>query len=197
LALPDRIPVKISSEAAGTISITPVVRQELTAAQLVENILRVTGKDAARVREVLRQGTVVNGASRFRWESIQALPEEVDRVLTAFPDPDPHRPFHPDGCVRIRLLGGRSTVEVDRAAASRRRLFRRRSFWEAVLQVAGRLPLTYHDYSYGERADVYSADLPADALQELCDEAPLLRYSSLAATIRDHSWNRIELWVER
>ena len=46
MALPERISVKISSEAAGSISITPVVRQELAAAQLVENILRVIHIDS-------------------------------------------------------------------------------------------------------------------------------------------------------
>ena len=81
MALPERISIKISSEAAGSISITPVVRQELAAAQLVENILRVTGKDAGRVRDVLRQGTVINGASRFRWEPLQVSLEDVSGAL--------------------------------------------------------------------------------------------------------------------
>ncbi len=197
MALPDRIPVKISSEAAGTISLTPVVRQDLPAAQLIENILRITGKDAARVREVLRQGTVVNGASRFRWESIHALPEEVTQALAAFPDPDPSRPFDAARCIRIRLTGGRSPLELDRTAASRRRLLRRRSFWQAVLEVVGNLPVTYYDYSYADRADVYHADLTADAARSLRQESGLLPYTSLAVAIRESSWVRLELWVER
>jgi hypothetical protein len=197
LPLPERIAVKISTEAAGSISITPVVRQELPARQLVENILRVTGKDAARVCEVLRQGTVVNGASRFRWSPIDAEPGEVAEALAAFPDPDPTRFFDPARCLRARLSGGRSPIDFDRGAASRRRLFRRRSFWEVVLDIADRTPLTYHGYSYGDRADVYFADLPGDAIARLRDRSGLLPYGSLAAAIRGSSFSRLELWVER
>ena len=197
MALPERIPVKISSEAAASISITPVVRQELAAAELVENILRVTGKDAARVREVLRQGTVINGASRFRWEPIGASAEEVSAALAGFPDPDPGRPFVAARCVRVRLAGGRSPVDLARDAASRRRLLRRRCYWEAVMEAVGRLHLTYHGYSYGERADVYHADVTAQAVEALRAQAGLLPYSSLAAAIREQAFSRLEFWVER
>lgn len=197
MPLPERIAVKISTEAAGSISITPVVRQELPARQLVENILRVTGKDAARVREVLRQGTVVNGASRFRWNPIEAEPGEVAEALAAFPDPDPARPFDPARCLRARLPGGRSPIELDREAASRRRLFHRRSFWDVLLEIALQARLTYHGYSYGDRADVYFADLSSEAIARLREESGLLAYSSLAAAIRDSSFSRLEVWVER
>ena len=197
MALPERISVKISSEAAGTISITPVVRQELAAAQLVENILRVTGKDAARVRDVLRQGTVINGASRFRWESLPISLEDLSGVLAAFPDPDPGRAFDAGRCVRARLAGGRAPIELERAAASQKRWLRRRSFWEAVLEVAGRAPLTYRDYSYGDRADVYYTELTPATAQLLRESAGLLSYSSLAAVVREYSFSRLELWVER
>ena len=48
MALPDRIRVKLSSEAAEGISITPVVAREMPLRELVEYMLGVTGKDAAR-----------------------------------------------------------------------------------------------------------------------------------------------------
>ena len=195
--LPERITVKISSEAAGTISITPVVRQELPAAQLLENILRVTAKDAARVRDVLRQGTVINGASRFRWEPLHLSPEEVTAALATFPDPEPGRAFDPTRCVRARLVGGRAPIELERPAASRRRWFRRRSFWDVILEVAQHSAPTYHDYSYGDRADVYHASLPAEALALIREAAGLLAYSSLAEVVRGYSFSRLELWVER
>lgn len=197
MALPERISVKISSEAAGSISITPVVRQELAAAQLVENILRVTGKNAGRVRDVLRQGTVINGASRFRWEPLQASAEDVAGVLTAFPDPEPGRAFDAGRCVRARLSGGRAPIDLGRDAVSRRRFLRRRSFWDAVLEAAAKMPLSYRDYSYGDRADVYSAELTAEAVELLRESAGLLTYSSLAESIRGFRFNRLELWVER
>ena len=50
MALPPTVRVKLSSEAAGSISLTPVVVQEFAIRELVENILAVTGKDEARVR---------------------------------------------------------------------------------------------------------------------------------------------------
>ena len=197
MALPDRIAVKISSEAAGSISITPVVRQEFAVAQLVEQILRVTGKDAGRVRDVLRQGTVIQGASRFRWEALHVSLEEVSGVLASFPDPDPGRPFDARRCVRARLVGGRSPIELERGAVSRRRLFRRRSFWDAVLEAAGSVTLAYHGYSYADRADMYYGELAAEALELLRDQAGLLPYSSLAEVVRLYSFSRLELWVER
>ena len=197
MALPERISVKISSEAAGSISITPVVRQELAAAQLVENILRVTGKNAGRVRDVLRQGTVINGASRFRWEPLQASAEDVAGALAAFPDPEPGRAFDAGRCVRARLSGGRAPIELGRDAVSRRRFLRRRSFWDAVLDAAAKVTPSYRDYSYGDRADVYSAELTAEAVELLRESAGLLTYSSLAESIRGFRFNRLELWVER
>jgi hypothetical protein len=197
LALPERISVKISSEAAGSISITPVVRQELAAAQLVENILRVTGKNAGRVRDVLRQGTVINGASRFRWEPLQVSADDVSGALAGFPDPEPGRAFDAGRCVRARLAGGRAPIELERKAVSRRRLLRRRSFWDAVLEAAAKVTLSYRDYSYGDRADVYSAELTAEAVELLRESAGLLTYSSLAESVRGFRFNRLELWVER
>ena len=67
MSLPDRVRVKLSSEAAEGISITPVVVQEIGTRELVEYMLGLTGKDEARVRELLLRGTLVSGASRFRW----------------------------------------------------------------------------------------------------------------------------------
>ena len=195
--MPERIQTKISSEAAGSISFAPVVRREITSAELLEAILRVTGKDAARVCEVLRQGTVVNGASRFRWQSIEAGPEEVARAMDAFPDPQPGRPFDAGRCVRARLLGGRAPIDLDRQAASSKSWFARSSFWQVLMEAAARLPLVYQQYSYAERADVYLADLPLEAACVLREQARLLRYSALEAAVREYAYQRLELWVER
>jgi hypothetical protein len=56
MALPEVIRVKLSSEDAGAISITPVVVQEMLLRELVEHMLGVVGKDHARVREILIRG---------------------------------------------------------------------------------------------------------------------------------------------
>jgi hypothetical protein len=74
LALPATVHVKISSEAAGAVSITPVIAQQMPVPDLVEHILRVTGKDVSRISLILQQGVVVSGASRQRWTPIDAAP---------------------------------------------------------------------------------------------------------------------------
>ncbi len=197
MPLPQTVPVKISSEAAGYVTITPVVRQELSIAELIANIVGVAGKDAPRVREALLRGALVSGASRFRWAPIEAALEEIVAAISVFPDPQPHRPFDAARCVRAALTGGRAAIELTREAAGRKSVFRRRSFWQILMDAAGRLPVVYSQYSYSDRADVYHVELPLEAARELQAQAGLLRYSSLEAQVREYSYTRLELWVER
>src|SRR5215831_9669117 len=114
MALPDRIRVKLSSEAAEGISITPVVAREMPLRELVEYMLGVTGKDEARVRELLLRGTLVSGASRFRWSGWEADVAAITELLGTFPDPEPARLFAGENCVRAVLRGGRQPVEIPR-----------------------------------------------------------------------------------
>ncbi|MGH9576951.1 MAG: hypothetical protein ACRD3R_05895 [Terriglobales bacterium] len=197
MPFPERIHTKISSEAAGYVSVTPVVAQEMPAADLLENILRVIGKDAARIREILLQGTIVTGASRIRWAPFQAGLEEIASALAAFPDPRPDRPFDPSKCVRAALLGGRATIELTREVASRKRWFSHRTFWQALLETAVPLFLRYQQYSYAEHADLYRAELTSEAARTLREQAGLLRYSSLEMQVREYSYHKLQLWVER
>lgn len=197
MPLPEKVPVKISSEAAGSISISPVVRQELSGSELIASIVGVTGKDATRIHDVLHQGVLVSGASRFRWAPIEAALEEITLALQGFPDPRPERPFDAAKCLRAALTGGRSPIELTREAASRKSLFGRRSFWQALMEVASRLSPAYYQYSYSDRADVYRVELPLETAHALQAEASLLRYSSLEAQVREYTFNRLELWVER
>ena len=197
MPLPATVPVKISSEAAGYLTMTSVVRQELPLAEFIETILRVTGKDAVRIRDILRQGVVVSSASRFRWEPLEAASEEITQLLETFPDPWPERAFDPTRCVRAALTGGRAAIELTREAASRKRWLQRRSFWEAILAAASQLTPVYQRYSYADRADVYRIDLSAEAARALHDQAALLRYSSLEMQVREYSYDGLDLWVER
>ena len=197
MPLPERIQVKISSEAAGYVSVTPVVAQQMTAGDLLEQILRATGKDSARITDVLRQGTVVSGASRIRWASIEASPEEIRQALEAFPDPQPERRFDASKCIRVTLGGGRAAIEINREPASHKGWFQKRTFWQALMETAARLDLTYEQYSYSERADVYRAALPLDAARALREQAGLLRYSSVEMQVREYAYDRLELLVER
>src|SRR5580704_12205981 len=103
MALPPTVRVKLSSEAVEVISLTPVVVQELPVRELIEHMLGVTGKDHGRIREILLRGSLVSGASRFRWTGWEADEEGIAEVLATFPDPDPSRAFAPDRCIRAIL----------------------------------------------------------------------------------------------
>jgi len=87
MALPETIRVKLSTEAVGAISITPVVVEDIPLRDLVGRMLGLTGKDAARVRELLLRGTLVSGASRFRWKGFDAAVTgiEMANLLRAIP----------------------------------------------------------------------------------------------------------------
>jgi hypothetical protein len=197
LPLPETIPVKISSEAAGYVSITPVVVQQMSASDLLENILRVAGKDLSRTQEILRRGSVVSGASRIRFAPLEISLEDLANAFQAFPDPNPNRPFDAAMCVRAALAGGRAAVEISREAASRKGLFSRTSFWQVLIELAARLSPAYHQYSYSDRADVYRCELPVDATRELRDQAGLLKYPSLEQQVRQYAYDRLDLWVPR
>src|SRR6266536_1249019 len=106
MALPRTVRVKLSSEVAESISLTPVVVQELPIRELIEHMLGVAGKDDARIRELLLRGTLVSGASRFRWTGWDADLEAIREVLATFPDPDPARRFTAERCIRATLRGG-------------------------------------------------------------------------------------------
>ena len=115
MALPHSVRVKLSSEAAEAISLTPVVVQDLPIRDLVEHLLGVTGKDETRIRELLLRGSLVSGASRFRWTGMEADPASVHALLGTFPDPEPARPFAAGRCVRVVLRTPRYPIGIPRA----------------------------------------------------------------------------------
>src|SRR5882724_1861433 len=116
MPLPPTVRVKLSSEAAEAISLTPVVVQELAVCDLLEHILGVTGKDEARIGELLLRGTLVSGASRFRWQGWEADRDAMRTLLATFPDPESARPFVAANCVRAMLRGGRQAIDLPRDA---------------------------------------------------------------------------------
>jgi hypothetical protein len=153
MALPERVRVKLSSENAEAISLTPVVVQELPIRELIEHMLAVTGKDEPRIREFLLRGSLVSGASRFRWAGWEADLESLRELLATFPDPDPRRTFTAGQCMRVTLRGGRQAIELPRSALSRKSLFQRTCYWETLMEVIGSGAVVYAGYSYRERAD--------------------------------------------
>ncbi|MEX2262682.1 MAG: hypothetical protein WD696_12070 [Bryobacteraceae bacterium] len=201
MSLPEKIRVKLSSEAAESISITPVVVREMPLKELIENMLGLTGKDVPRIRELLLRGALVSGASRFRWDGWQADAESLHQLLADFPDPDPRRPFQPELCTRVILTGARHRIEIPREAGERigpwSRLLRRRSFWDVLMEEVSSPNPRYTDYSYKERADCYRQELSAPAAQRLRGSARLVRYTTLAERLRASPLSSAELYVER
>jgi hypothetical protein len=197
MALPQTVRVKLSSEVAEAISITPVVLQELPVRELVEHLLGIAGKDEARIREILLRGALVSGATRFRWVGWDADLESLRELLATFPDADPARPFAAAGCIRATLRGGRHAIEIPREAAARKSLFQRKTFWDLLMEVAGASGPAYYGYSYRDRADRYLREFTPAETDRLRAAASAVRYSALRDQIRSVRFAQAELYVTR
>lgn len=197
MALPERVRVKLSSEAAGAISLTPVVVQEIATRELIEHMLGVAGKDEARVCELLKRGTLVSGASRFRWTGWAADAESVRELLATFPDADPARTFAPERCIRAVLKGARGALEIPREAATQKGLLRRGSFWEVLMDVAAGAGLAYAGYSYRDRADRFTAPLTVALAEKLREGSDAAKFSSLRDAVKAGAFMQIEVYVGR
>ena len=197
MALPQTVRVKLSSEVAEAISITPVVLQELPVRELVEHLLGIAGKDESRIREMLLRGTLVSGATRFRWAGWDADVASLRELLATFPDADPARPFAAAGCIRATLRGGRHAIEIPREAAARKSLFQRKTFWDLLMEVAGASGPAYSGYSYRDRADRYVREFTPAEIERVRAAASEVRYSALREQIRSVGFARAELYVTR
>lgn len=197
MALPQTIRVKLSSEAAESIALTPVVVQEMAVRDLLEHVLGVTGKDEARIRDLLLRGTLVSGATRFRWGGWEAEPDGLHDLLCTFPDPEPLRAFSAETCVRAILRGGRQSIEIAHDACSRKGFFQRRSFWESLMAVAGGGTATYVGYSYRDRADRYLRELTRTETEELRAASGSIQYSTLREQVRTVAFAQAELFARR
>ena len=201
MALPQTVRVKLSSEAAGAISLTPVVVEELAIRELIEHILGIAGKDEPRLREILLRGTLVSGGSRFRWAGWEADLAGLREILATFPDPDPGRPFDPARCAHVVLRGGRQAVHIPREAVARRGalygLFRRATFWDRLMELAAGVAPAYSGYSYRDRADRYLAELTVEHSARLRAAGALIRYSTLRGQVQSIGFAQAELLVRR
>jgi hypothetical protein len=197
MPLPATVRVKLSSEAAESIALTPVVVQELPVRELIEHMLGITGKDEPRLRELLLRGTLVSGASRFRWAGWQADPEGLRDLLATFPDPEPSRPFAAARCVRAVLRGGRQAIDLRRESLSRKGLFQRRTFWESLMERVDGPSAAYAGYSYRERADRYLREFTLVEAESVRAASASVKYSTLREQIRSVAFTHAELFVER
>ena len=181
MTLPETIPVKRTEEEAEFVSVRPVVRQTFRIEQLVDMLLAVTGKEPSRLQQILRSGTVVYHYYRYWWEGFAAPEEELQTLLATFPDADPSRMFRAEACTTVlferahtQRPGEQTLLEVSRAAATRKRLFRSRSLWDLLMNAARDEAPAYQTYSYARRADVYALALSPEAGRRFAEETERL-----------------------
>lgn len=183
MPLPETIPVRYTEEEAGYVSFRPVVRQSFRPDQLLDMVLSVTGKDAARIKQIFRSGTVVFHFYRYWWNGFDVDEAELRGLLARFPDPDPTREFRGPECTLIAIESGatppRPGIEVQKSAISRKPLFHRRSFWDALLAETESTPVVYHGYSFGHHGDLFRLDLTVDSRARLVAAAASLAPRSM------------------
>ncbi len=195
MAAPENVRVKLSSEAAGTISLTPVVVRDMPLRELIEEIAAVRGKDAVRIAETLTRGSVTEGATRFRWQPVELSDAELASALALLPDDEPARAFDAGRCTQALFTGPGIRIAVSRELAEARRLFRRTSFWSQLPRIAG--TLQYVTYSYRERADIFRAPLSVEQREGIRAALPALKHAALARRIRLTPFDAIEFIVMR
>ncbi|MGC4051318.1 MAG: hypothetical protein QM757_18325 [Paludibaculum sp.] len=192
MALPQQVRVKLSSEAAEYVALTPVVVQDLPFAELMQHVATAAGADPVRVKEILKRGTLVSGASRFRWEGWVCEDADAEAAVALLPRPEPGRRLDPACCLKATLASPTSRIDVPREAAHPKRLLRTRSFWQCLLDASGQP--RYLTYSYRDRADHYRVDLTAEACEQLKKDAGLLKFDGLKQQIRMREFDHIH-WV--
>ncbi|MFZ0522782.1 MAG: hypothetical protein WAL95_17280 [Candidatus Acidiferrales bacterium] len=180
MGLPETIAVKYTEEEAEYISMRPVVSQTFRAAELVDMIVRVSGKDSERVQQILRSGTIVFHSFRYWWQGFEPDVTALRAVLANYPDADSSRPFRAEECSEIILESSgsppRQSLRVTREEVRKRRLLRSRSFWDCLIDFTKENTPRYMEYSYASQGDVYAAALSAEQVARLARGAS--RYAS-------------------
>ena len=197
MALPERVRVKLMSDAAEYISMTRVMHRDFSMAELLEAVVAVGGKNLERLLHILRAGSMVLGQYRYRWEPLEAGADDLTPLLACFPDPQPDRPFHAERCVHAAIHAGVETIELPREQAARRRLFQKKSFWEALMEVAMSRTPRYQSYSYQNRADLYAFEPTRGDAERLRGAAVLLRTPRIEERIRTLPLEKVTLLVNR
>ncbi len=187
MALPETISARYSEEDAEYLTVRPVRRQTFRFDELIDMVLSVTGKDAERVRQILRSGTIVFHFYRYWWPSLNVPAVELASVLARYPDPNPARPFRPEECTAVLLESPgqppRHSVELDRATGGGRRLFRKRSAWDVLLDLGRSNPPEYAGYSYSRRADLFRLAIAPERSAAFLAEAVRFAPRALRATL--------------
>jgi hypothetical protein len=186
--LPETIPVRYTEEEAGYVTVRPLVRQTFRIDELLDMILNVSGKDVARVRQLLHSGTIVYHFYRYSWTGFDADEGELAAALAKFPDSDQSRPFSPGACTNAVFDDAspspRHLLDLQRNTAAKRRLFRGKSFWARLMEIAADNHPAYQKYSYSRRADLYRVDLDAQVAAQIAEAADRLATASVRASLR-------------
>jgi hypothetical protein len=181
--LPETIAVKYTEEEAEYLSMRPLVRQTFRAAELVDMIVQVAGKDSTRVQQILRAGTVVFHSFRYWWQGFEPDAAALAEILAKYPDADPSRPFRAEDCIEVILESSgsppRHSLRITQDAAAKasplrklaRALRNAPSFWQRLMNFAEEAHPRYREYSYTRRGDVYSIALTTDQIARLSREA--------------------------
>ena len=171
MPLPNMIPLRYTEEDAGYMSVRPVVKQTFRLSELADMVVSVAGKNATRVQQIFRSGTVVYHGYRYWWEPLAADAAEIENLLIPFPEDDPSRPFVPNeaGAVLLEMGGGtqRAVGELSRSEASEKRLFAKQSPWDILLAYASSRPARYERYDHSRKADLFRLAVPFDQAQSL------------------------------
>jgi hypothetical protein len=185
--LPDSISVKYSEDDAQFISIRPLVRQSFRPAELIDMIVSVTGKDSARVAQILRSGTIVFNSYRYWWDALNPDSAALSEILNKYPDAQPSRAFRPEDCTEAILESAgtppRHSLRLRREVAAKKHLLRSRSFWDTLMDLTRNHTPTYSEYSYAQRADIYALNLDAQAIIRLSQDAARYAPRSLRAQL--------------
>ena len=186
MPLPETIPVRYTEEEAGDITIRPVKRQTFRVRELVDMILRVTGRDEPRLHQILRSGTLVYHFYRYWWQGFDADYASLSSLLADFPADDPERAFDEAICRTIILdpaAPGRRAIEIERGESGRKPLFAARSFWDCLLAFAKSSPVSYANYSFDRAGDLYHVTLEREHRASLVKDALRLAPRPLRAKL--------------
>ncbi|MBI2817312.1 MAG: hypothetical protein HYX72_10260 [Acidobacteria bacterium] len=164
--------------------------------EIMQFLLPVVGRDTARIRQILRAGSIIAGDFRYRWDSLEATEQDLADLLATFPHAEPSRPFDPEHARTVRFRRGYEMLELSRDSASRKALFARQSFWDGLL-ITFREHVRYCNYSDADRADVYVLALDVESAGKLKSLLPLLRPPSAAERLELFKPEQIEWLIPR
>jgi hypothetical protein len=192
----ETIHVKLVSEAAEYVSISQVMQRDYSLQELIGAMLPVVGRDSARIQQLLHLGGFSNGEYKFRWQGREVRTAEIDQVLEQFPHAEPGRKFNPDACFLIRFIREVEVLALPKEAADKTGLFGGESFWAGLMKFsAGHL--RYSDYSFSDRADVFTLALSVELEEGFRSILPLMKPKSAGERIERLRPEKIELLTRR